>query len=431
MQFLHFNKGIWFLVCCISLMPAQSIEQTEIERLAGTLASDAMEGRKAGSPGIQKAADFIAAEFEKAGLSQWEGVSDYRQKFEVYEVVPGNRILNINGIPMGNDRLIAGTDRRSYLSETMKDFTVLHIGAEDQPFQKVREYGQLQGRLLILVDPTHEAFFQRLKRWLSQRIRLKLETEKETFIALTSIKKIEKLYLHVSNKVQKLEFQNIVGVLPGKTLSKEIVLFGAHYDHLGSLTPVAGDSIANGADDNASGTTAVVALANYFKARNDNERTLVFIAFTAEEMGGYGSRQFAKQIDPARVVAMINIEMIGKPSKFGPGTGYITGFDRSDLGTILSQNLADKLYGFHPDPYPSQNLFNRSDNAVFARLGIPAHSISSVQMDRDKYYHTVDDELETLDFQHMSTLIQAIAESCRTLVSGEATPSRIALDGSR
>jgi Zn-dependent M28 family amino/carboxypeptidase len=125
---------------------------------------------------------------------------------------------------------------------------------------------------------------------------------------------------------------------------------GAHYDHLGIIPTVAGDSIANGANDNASGTAAVVALARHFPTPPDNARSLVFVAFTAEEVGGFGSRYFAEQLNPAQVTAMINLEMIGTPAKFGPGTAYITGFDKSNLGPILQRNLLEMPYRFEPDP---------------------------------------------------------------------------------
>ena len=85
----------------------------------------------------------------------------------------------------------------------------------------------------------------------------------------------------VRNK--RYEMNNVVGVLPGKSRPEEVVIFSAHYDHIGVIGAVNQDSIANGADDDASGVTAVIELAKYFATQNNNERTLVFIALTAEE----------------------------------------------------------------------------------------------------------------------------------------------------
>lgn len=218
---------------------------------------------------------------------------------------------------------------------------------------------------------------------------------------------------------------NVAGMIPGKSKPNEIVVFSGHYDHLGIVKPNGTDSIANGADDDASGTTAVIALAKYYKALNNNERTLIFIAFTAEEIGGFGSRHFSKRLNPDDVVAMFNIEMIGKESKFGKNTAFITGYDKSDFGKILQKNLAGTEFTFHPDPYPRQQLFYRSDNATLAALGVPAHTISTDQIDKDPYYHTVKDEYETLDTDNILSTIKSIAKSAISIIKGTDTPTRI------
>ena len=117
----------------------------------------------------------------------------------------------------------------------------------------------------------------------------------------------------------------------------------------------------------------------------------MFVAFTGEESGGYGSRYFSQQVDPGEIVAMFNIEMIGKPAQEGPNTAWITGFERSSFGRILQEAVDGTPYSFYPDPYPNQNLFYRSDNATLARLGVPAHSISTTPIDVDPDYHRVTD----------------------------------------
>lgn len=218
---------------------------------------------------------------------------------------------------------------------------------------------------------------------------------------------------------------NVVGMIKGKSKPDEYVIFSAHYDHVGVIEPAAGDSIANGADDDASGTTAVIALAKYFKAINKNERSLIFVTFTAEEIGGFGSRHFSQGIDPAKAVAMFNIEMIGKLSKWGPNAAFITGFELSNFGPILQKNLANTKFKFNADPYVEQQLFYRSDNATLAKLGVPAHSISTDEIDKDQFYHTVDDEVETLNIKNMVEVIKAIALGSKSIVSGQDTPTRI------
>ena len=204
------------------------------------------------------------------------------------------------------------------------------------------------------------------------------------------------------------------------------MIFSAHYDHLGVGQPnEKGDSIYNGANDDASGTTAVLTLADYFAKKRSNERTIVFAAFTAEEIGEYGSQFFSGQFDPKTVVAMFNIEMIGTESKWGTNSAFITGFERSDMGTILQKNLSGTGFSFYPDPYPTEQLFYRSDNATLARQGVPAHTLSTSKMDSEKYYHTQGDEISTLDIKNMTRIIQAIALSSTSIVDGKDTPTRV------
>ncbi|HEY0771101.1 MAG TPA: M28 family peptidase, partial [Sphingobacteriaceae bacterium] len=94
----------------------------------------------------------------------------------------------------------------------------------------------------------------------------------------------------------------------------------------------------------------------------------------------------------------------------------------------LQQNLKGTSFKFYPDPYTDQNLFYRSDNATLARLGVPAHTISTSKMDTEPNYHKVSDEVETLDLHNMAEIILAIAESSKTIVAGKDTPSRVKTD---
>ena len=217
---------------------------------------------------------------------------------------------------------------------------------------------------------------------------------------------------------------NVIGILPGKSKLDEYVIFSAHYDHLG-LAKEGDDRIYNGANDDASGVTAVVMLAKYFKDLGQNERTIIFVAFTGEETGGFGSKFFSAKMDPNKVVAMFNIEMIGTESKWGENSAYITGFEKTDFGTILQQNLKGSNFKFYPDPYPQQQLFYRSDNARLAAQGVPAHTISTSKMDAEPYYHKVNDEVDVLDLDNMTQIIKAIAISSESIISGQDTPTRV------
>ncbi|MGY8919689.1 MAG: M28 family peptidase [Flavobacteriales bacterium] len=225
---------------------------------------------------------------------------------------------------------------------------------------------------------------------------------------------------------QVITTSNIIGVLLGKSKKDEYVIISAHYDHLG-IKNISGDSIFNGANDNASGVTGVLTLAKYFKEKKINERTIIFVAFTAEEMGLVGSKYFGKGIDASKYIAGINLEMIGKSPKFGSNTAWLTGFERSDLGQIIQKNLLGTGYQLFPDPYLNYNLFFRSDNASLARLGVPSHSFSTTSVDLDVDYHQPSDEVQTLNINVITQTIIAIAKGTESVINGQDTPSRVIL----
>lgn len=211
---------------------------------------------------------------------------------------------------------------------------------------------------------------------------------------------------------------NVVAVLPGKSRATEMVIFSAHYDHIGEEN----GSIYNGANDNASGTTALLLLADYFARRADNERTLLFCAFAGEEMGLLGSKAFAETLEPDSVVAVINIEMIGITS-VGRNAFYFTGAGYSNLQDIFKKNLG-KGYKIRREPDYSKELFSRSDNFPFAQKGIPAHTIMASD-DDDACYHQSCDDVKRIDLENMTSLIRAIALGSVTIISGVDSPTRI------
>ncbi len=287
-------------------LQSQVISEELVQSHIKILSSDEMEGRKAGTSGIEKAAEYIESEFEKMGLSKFGKNQNYRQNF----------------------------------------------------------------------------------------------------------------------KSQGMELFNVIGLLRGNSKAQEIIVISAHYDHLGMDHELQGDKIFNGANDNASGVSAVLAIADYYSKKRTNERSLLFVAFTAEEMGLIGSNYFGTTIQPEDYIAGINIEMIGKESPFGPNTAWLTGFNRTTLGQIIQKNLAGSEFQLFPDPYKDFNLFFRSDNAALAKIGIPAHTISTSPMEKDLDYHKVTDELSTLNSYTISKTIEAIILGTKSIVMGKETPSR-------
>ncbi|MFY0253491.1 M20/M25/M40 family metallo-hydrolase [Chitinophaga sp. 30R24] len=414
---------------------AQDIKEKEVARIIGTLAADDMQGRLPGTPGIEKAAAFISSEFAKVRLAPLPGEKSYLQEFNKYYLGNSSISLTVNGeqknwtiIPLGNTQVF----------DWEKDSTCEEVHVNDvKEFMKIaRSAVPLQKNTLIWLSPEMAGYIGGITASFSERVfdskealeeaaaknadnkRIVVVVEREPVLAGATWK------LSVHRTINTKHFANVAGMIKGSTKPNEYVVFSGHYDHLGILPPVAGDSIANGADDDASGTTAVIMLSKYFNTHRP-QRSVILVAFTAEETGGYGSRYFSEKQDPDKVVAMFNIEMIGKESKFGKNSAFITGFERSDFGSILQRNLKGSAFSFYPDPYPEQHLFYRSDNATLARQGVPAHTISTTQIDKDKYYHTVGDEVSTLDIKNIIAIINAIAISSGSIVNGTDTPTRI------
>ena len=417
--------ALLFLSSCAVQKPEKLIKEADVARLIKTLSSDEMEGRATFTPGIDKAAKFIENEFKEIGLQPLDVHMDYRQDFSVKRIKAGQIEALVNGKTLEQQNVFAVSDRPSFELNNQEGNKVFRIAAGEQFMQRYREIIGMKTTALVLVDNQHAVVFKRLKDNSARGRVVENVNESTALVFVLGETDANAFNIKANNIIEDLSLFNVAGMIPGKSKPKELVLISAHYDHLGIVKAVDGDVIANGADDDASGTTAVIALAKYYKKLNNNERTLVFVAFTAEEIGGYGAKYFSSQLNPDEVVAMFNIEMIGKESKFGKNAAFITGYEKSDFGEILQKNLVGTDFKFHPDPYPSQNLFYRSDNATLAALGVPAHTISTDQIDTDKFYHTVNDEFETLDVSNIYSTIKAIALSARSIISGIDTPKRI------
>jgi hypothetical protein len=396
----------------------QTINESEVERIERVLSADDMQGRRPFTPGIDKAADFIASEFKKAGLQPVNG-SSYLQDFAMLRTKLISAKATVNGKVM-DEKDVVGLTAATNLSVTQASGYAKVKVPKDSLGAVITRLLKGTGNSLLLVDTASRNQFNNLKR---RSTGFKSDAN---IIALLTTEDPATYNVEFKQEVTTQPLKNVVGILPGKSRKEEIVIFSGHYDHLGIGKPNAdGDSIFNGANDDAAGTTAVIMLAHHFAKQKNNERTIVFAAFTAEESGGFGATYFSRQFDPAKVMAMFNIEMIGTDSKWGDNSAYITGYEKTDMGKILEKNLEGTNFKFYPDPYPAQNLFYRSDNATLARLGVPAHTISTSKMDSEKFYHTQDDEIGTLNMKNMAEIIKAIAISSTSIVAGKDTPSRV------
>src|SRR5450432_930716 len=337
----------------------QDISVAEVSRIEKTLASDSMQGRKVYTAGIEKAAAFIANEFREAGLKPLPGSNDFTQTFEIVDPLSAEATVTLDGISVDKKSMVAFSAESSVTITQNDQYKKVLVKNSTDFGTTLFKYMDADENVLILVDTSLKKKFDRLAGFHMPQF-----NGRGNRIYILTATNPQEYRIVLKQKIQKQQLTNLVGIIPGKSKPDEYVIFSAHYDHLGIGVPdAAGDSIYNGANDDASGTTAVITLANYFHKLHSNKRTLVFVAFTAEETGEYGSSYFSKTIDAGKVIAMFNIEMIGTQSKWGANSAFITGYDKSDIGVILQKNVSNRSFTFYPDPYPQQKLFLRSDNA--------------------------------------------------------------------
>jgi len=205
---------------------------------------------------------------------------------------------------------------------------------------------------------------------------------------------------------------NMVGMIEGTDpeLKKEFVILGAHYDHIGRIQAKDGDDIANGANDNASGTTTVLELARYFGNSKSNKRSILFTLFSAEEKGLLGSKHLAKKLKASRLnlYTMLNFEMVGVPLQNSDYLMYLTGYDLSNLAFVSNRYSDENVAGFLPKA-KEFNLFNRSDNAPFHEIfKVPSHTYCSFDFTNFDHYHQVSDETDVVDFDHMANVVNTL-----------------------
>lgn len=222
---------------------------------------------------------------------------------------------------------------------------------------------------------------------------------------------------------KKVTGVNIVGLLPAEIPNDSFVIFSAHYDHIGVGRDLAlnkdfrsDDDIYNGANDNASGVAALLELAQYYSNLAGRRYNLLFIAFAGEELGMVGSSAYVKKTYLKVIKAMINLEMLGRP---GTGGCYIISFGNRKLKNQLNENLkrstGEEKDFFRSDPYYGEELVYRSDHYPFTRKVKNAFTIMATSP-TDEFYHTVDDEYETIDFDFLLTATRKIALACELFI---------------
>lgn len=396
-------------------VPVDSILEKDIQATIQFLASDALMGRANGSAGIIKAATFIGEKYKAAGLQPLPGQAGY---YIPFSLMTKNK-KTTSAILEWNDGVLEPA-RFLYLRQqpghhaplSLADFTVIELDnciTEDI----LSNYSTQSGNFLLWTSKRQPDSSQ----FLPSVIRMPAGGIHQDFLIVCADKQPDSLTLSAVPGYYNNTGYNVVGLLPGKTKADEVLVFSAHYDHVGIASGNSKDSIMNGANDDASGTTAVLALAEYYAMRGDNERTLLFCAFAGEEFGLVGSKDFIRHIKPEKIVANINIEMIGIP-QYGKNSIFITGANESYLPKLLYKGFKTAGVKVKAEPAADKMLYMRSDNYAFVQTGIPAHTIMSSD-DDDKCYHRPCDEYNRIDIAHLTKVIRGIAKAAEEIIKGE------------
>ncbi|CAN5415424.1 M28 family metallopeptidase [soil metagenome] len=218
------------------------------------------------------------------------------------------------------------------------------------------------------------------------------------------------------NYDKKIVGVNVIGSIPSTGANDTMIIFSAHYDHIGQANDLATnkdyskkDDIYNGANDNATGVAAMLELAKYYAAKKHNRYNLVFIGFAGEELGMVGSTHLADSLDIKIIKAVINLEMLGRPAY---NNCYIISLGNNKVRNRLNSHLKKvslvekNFFGY--DPYSDEDLAHRSDHYPFAVKINDAFTIMA-SSPKDRYYHTVDDTFETIDFDFLLKATRLIA----------------------
>jgi len=437
----------------------QPIREIDIRAELGFLASDAMQGRGSGTNYERVAAEYIGSKFRQFGLEPGGDTDSSGNKDFVQRVVLES--TRFSGPP--SLTATAGSNKQTW--QFGQDFLVSFVRAtkitgdlqviepsgtpakgaivvfkswegderqRQEAFIKARNAGAVGVAVIESENNrrTREAGNARLP---SLRGLIPGDTPESPFVVI-GLRKEALDALTAMGDGAKVEFSgptqaadtrttwNAVGVLRGSDpkAASEAIMLSAHLDHVGVNETLTGDKIFNGADDDASGSVAVMELARVFASGRRPRRTIYFICFGSEEAGGYGARYFIANspVPLTQIVADLNFEMMGRPdAKVPPGKLWLTGYDRSNLGPTLAKQGAAIV----ADPHPDQNFFQRSDNYTLALRGVVAHTISSFGLHTD--YHRPSDDISKIDFPFMTRSINSLVAPIRWLANSNFRPS--------
>lgn len=468
---------------------AETISVEDLKESLTILSSDALEGRETGTRGQKMAAAFIAHHFEELGLHPPVNNSFY-QPIVLYSALPGETFVKSGNVRFDNfqdvvyygsadmnselaiDAVFVGKGSEAdYTGLTVKDRAVV-IYTESKTFEnslkKVVDIAQGKGAKLVMIvseaspddfkqfaeqmqsflsvgtlsrkkpdsgNEDHGLFF--INQLVAEKVfntpflnLTKAAKESSKTKALVKIKPARLSY-QSSLSVKQVKTENVLGYLEGTDKKDEVIVITAHYDHIGVNSSGSGDRINNGADDDGSGTVAVLEMAQAFvqakKEGHGPRRSILFMTVTGEEGGLMGSEFYVENpVFPlANTVANLNIDMIGRrdPEHAGkPDYVYVIGSDK--LSTELHEiNIRNNQaytqlefdFTYNDEDHPT-NLYRRSDHWNFAKNGIPiTFYFDGIHED----YHRVTDEVEKIEFDLLAKRAQSLFYTAWELANRE------------
>jgi len=415
------------------------ITRAEIEYHLRTLASDALLGRATGSKESEVAARYIADVLKAYGVQPAGDDGTYLQNVHFKRTaISGKPLLELATKDGAKPPTVFETDWRfalvSFAKRTLP-LVVAHAveevpkdGLEDKAVfldqddrTKQREWlktaGHERGKGIgLVIVPRGKQPLTRSSPMLAVEGALL-----ESFRAGS----VEKLTLEVVCEEHEVPAYNVVGILPGTGAgAKQAIVVSAHYDHLGGEKALAGDTvdrINNGADDDASGCTAVLELAGALAHAGHYDHSIVFLLATGEEIGLVGTNYQLEHpaVPLADTLANLNFEMLGRPDPLVGGAGkvWLTGWDESNLGDAL---VAAGI-PICVDKRPDQHFYERSDNIAYVRKGIVGQTLSTYNLHAD--YHTAKDEADAIDFEHLTTCARTGLQVVEFVANGKVVPT--------
>jgi hypothetical protein len=448
----------------------ESVQESDVKKQVYFLAADEFKGREIGTPQLDIAGRYIATWFTANNVKAFPGYDDYFQSIPFEKVTApqnGELALGDSSFVFERDFIILNTHRGEYDgSMTVLDYgldgeldsrdfdgnvVVVNVGGEgrmtpQQWFmsanQKNRELKERGAAAVIELYDNNQLPWQMIVNFLNQDRLAIADDEEETesiphiwlnstgvnlHDALQEMETADALISIVGDEAEIITSSNVVGYIEGNDpeLKDEYLILGAHYDHIGiNDNRRNGNYIHNGARDNAVGTSAIMLAARFF-AKHPPKRSVIFAAWTAEEIGLLGSNYFTENpiVPLEQIIYNLNID----------GAGYndttkvtVIGLGRTEADDKLKE--AAEAFGLEaiPDPVPEQNLFDRSDNVNFARHGIPAPTyslgITSFDEEINRYYHTVDDEPHTINYSYVTQYIRSFLLAAQKVADADEAP---------